>query len=310
MKEFHGNVTYYGIGKIFKEYAGFPRWLPLPVSVQHGWTTITSKHDARYNAVENWYWSKTLEKKYQANFPGLKTRTIGAPFLYLLKMLNYTEPNEKQGSIVFPSHSSKLIAMKCDFNTYADLLDELPEEYKPITICMYYLDQEKGLDQPFKNKGFEIVNNGNSLYDVSFLKNFIQNTHGKKYAFSNQMTSALLFASAMGLQSHFYGPEFEVESSDPNYIHLDYNQHHRQWESEYAKLFHFPNCDLQAQQNFVSEELGESYVLSKQSMKILLYRHIFARSYLSKLFSRFKSSLGTKFPVLRQINSLVKKYLA
>lgn len=296
MKELHGNVTYYGIGKILKEYAGFPLWIPLPVAVQHGWSIIATKHEARYNAVENWYWSKNLEQKYQEEFPELRTRTTGAPFLYLLRSLNYTEPENKQGSIVFPSHSSKLIEIKCDFTTYADLLESLPEDYKPITICMYYLDQERGLDKPFRDKGFEIVNNGNSLYDVSFLSNFIKNTDGKKYAFSNQMTSALLFASAMGLKSYFYGPEFEVESADPNYAHLDYTQHHRQWESEYAQLFHFPNCALQAQQNFVSEELGESYLLSKQAMKLLLFRNIFTLEYLIGLLRMsVKLLLGEKF---------------
>ncbi|QUY40608.1 hypothetical protein [Acaryochloris marina] len=280
MQEFYDNVTYYGIGKILKEYAGFPSYLPCPMSLQHGWTITATDHDARYDAPENWYWSKSLEETYKRKYRALKTRSIGAPFLYLLKLLDYSEADNKQGSIVFPSHSSKLIEMKCDFDLYAEMLQNLPDNYHPITVCMYHLDQQKGLDNTFRGHGFKVVTNGNDLYDKAFLKRFVANVHGKRYAFSNQMTSALLFASAMGLKSFFWGPRFSTDSLDQNYQDIDYTDFHRSWESRFGNFFSFPECDLKVQREIIEQELGNELVLSKSELGKLMLRLALSKKYL------------------------------
>jgi hypothetical protein len=299
VKEFYPGNSYYGIGNIVRKYAGFPDYLPLPVSLQHGWSILPTNHDAHYNAGENWYWSRDLEEKYIQQYPGLKTRTIGAPFLYLLRLLNYVEPKNKQGSIVFPSHSSSLIKIQCDFYEYALMLASLPEEYKPITVCLYFLDLDKGLDKPFREQGFEIVSNGENLYAVNFLENFVNNVHGKKYAFSNQMTSALLFAVSMGLLSFFLGPEFITKSDDPNYINIDYTLLHRDWEASYLAYFRFPLSHLQ-QKDLVRKELGIDYILSEKKMLFFLWKSVFTKTYMSTfLKSGIKLALRDHLKILR-----------
>ncbi|RUT00235.1 hypothetical protein DSM106972_076830 [Dulcicalothrix desertica PCC 7102] len=299
MQEFYASTTYYGIGEIIKRYASFPLFLPCPIAIQHGWNAAPTKHDARFDVPENWYWSALIEKKYHQEFNGLSTRSVGAPFLYLLKLIKYSPLQESQrsGSIVFPSHSSKYIKMECDFEEYADMLCNLPDEYKPITICMYHLDQEKGLDKPFLDKGFEVVNNGNSIYDVDFLNNFIANTRGKKYAFSNQMSSALLFASIMGLSSFFYGPHFQTDCKDPNNEHMDYTQYHRDWEAKYADYFKFNNCNIEEQKMIASIELGEEHILSPLKMNLILWWLTLNKLYLKLIALEVKKS----------IKSLIKK---
>ena len=273
VKEKFLSVSYYGNGNIIRKYAGFPNFLPLPVSIQHGWSKITIKHDAIRFAPENWYWSDEIEKKYNEEYPYLRTRAVGAPFLYLLECLKYNNENTKGfGSIVFPSHSTNLIEMNCNFHDYANMLDNLPNIYKPITVCMYYLDLDKGLDFHFRQHGFDITTNGTGIYDGNFLNKFIDNTKNKKYAFSNQMTSALLFASAMGLTSFFYGPQFDVVSNDPNYGKLDYTKHHRNWEEEYSRFFSFPSHDPCIEKKIVDAALGRENLLSKKHMKQLLYK--------------------------------------
>lgn len=294
MKEFYGGCTYYGIGKSIKKYANFPSFIPLPVEIQHGWVNVAYKHDARFDVAENWYWSKRIEQKYLEKFEGLNTRAVGAPFLYLLKIINYSQLplSKRKGSIVFPSHSSALIGMECDFDEYAGMLEHLPDMYKPITVCMYHLDRDKELDKPFLKRGFEVVNNGTNLYETKFLENYIQNAKDKKYAFSNQMTSALLFASAMGLTSFFYGPSFFTKSTDStNHEGIDYTKHHRQWESEYSKYFGFPNCNLEAQKKIAATELGKEQMLSPSQMRLLLWRLVFKKPYLVKVLKKSIESL-------------------
>ncbi|NJL53237.1 MAG: hypothetical protein HC930_15545 [Hydrococcus sp. SU_1_0] len=295
MKEIYAGGGYYGIGKIIKEYAIFPDFLPLPVSIQHGWANITHVHDACSGSPENWFWTESIAIKYQNEFKGLNIRVVGAPFLYLLTHLNYVEPIEKEGSIVFPAHSSKLIKVECDFDKYADMLEELSDEYKPITICMYYLDIERGLDIPFRRKGFEIIKNGDSLYDVNFLKQFINNTHGKKYAFSNQTTSALLFASVMGLVSFFYGPKVTLDSSDPDDNSLDYSEDIRNWEQQWLRSFRFPDYNIQNQREFTCNELGGSFLLSPKEMNKILYKSAFSAKYFYSLLRRVVKDFLTAY---------------
>ncbi|MEC4816732.1 MAG: hypothetical protein SAK29_26210 [Scytonema sp. PMC 1069.18] len=313
MKEFYPSVTYYGIGEILKRYAKYPLFLPCPVAIQHGWSIIPTAHDARCDVPENWYWSHWLEDQYRQQFDSINTRSIGAPFLYLLKLMKYSEipDSQRKGSIVFPCHSSKLIDVDCDFEEYADLLDKLPDEYKPITVCIYHLDRDKGLDKPFLKRGFKVVSNGNNLFETQFLTNFIANTHDKKYAFSNQMTSALLFASVMGLSSFFYGPEFRTKSEDPNYQNLDYTNHHRKWETKYNKYFKFPNCSLEEQRRIAARELGMELLLSPFEMRWLLWRLTLDRKYLKllarKVIDSTKYQVKKTFPLLYKIHLLLKK---
>lgn len=304
MREFYASATYYGIGDIIKKYAKFPNFLPFPVAIQHGWSNSTGKHDARFDVPENWYWSDGIEQKYRQEFEGLSTRAISSPFLYLLKLMGYREypTSQRRGSIIFPSHSAAFIGMECDFEQYADLLDRLPDKYKPITVCIYHLDADKGLDKPFLDKGFEVVSNGTSIYETKFLENFILNTQNKKYAFSNQMTSALLFASVLGLKSFFYGPSFITKSTDPHHEGVDYNQYHRKWESECRQYFTFPDCNLAAQQEFVAQELGKDNLFSPWQMRWLLWRLVLTKPYLKRLKNELRNLLASwlkkKIPIL------------
>ncbi len=127
------------------------------------------------------------------------------------------------------------------------------------------------------------------------------------------MTSALLFASAMGLTSFFYGPSFTTESQDANYQSIDYTEHHRQWELEYGKYFAFPNPDLKAQQQLVDRELGKNKILSPSRMKLLLWRLVLTKSYLGylkvELRNLLRSWVKKKFPVLSKYRKIFHKTL-
>lgn len=291
MKELYSGVDYYGLGEIIKEYANFPKFLPLPVGIQHGWTSLIHTHDVRYDAAENWFWTRDLEIKYQIKFKGLNTRTVGSPFLYLLRNLCYVEPLEKKGSIVFPAHSSKLCRVEYDFEEYALMLNSLPDEYKPITICMYHLDMDQKKEIPFLKRGFKIVKNGNSLCDNNFLKNFVANAHGKKYAFSNQVTSALVFASAMGLTSFFCATKLVIADDDPECKTLEFLEELRAWEDNASQYFQFNNYNSQQQKQFALSELGQEFLLSARDMNIILYRCLFSKYYFYKLIRRLLKNL-------------------
>jgi hypothetical protein len=310
MKEIYLPVRFYAINEIYKKYSGFPLKLPLPVHVQHGWTIIVGEHDAREQASENWYWSRWLENKYKEQFENITTRAVGSPFLYLLKLLDYRELpiSQRQGSIVFPCHSSPLVDVNCDYEEYAARLDKLPDQYKPITICMYYIDLKKGYDRAFRQKGFSIVTNGsresNSLGKQSFLENFVENTQNKLYAFSNQLGSALFFSTEMGLTSYYFGPEINVDRSrSPFFKDININQV-LEWEEQYAEYFKFPNCDKSKQKAIVSRELGSDCMLSPSQMRKVLWRSTLNKNYINQLTNDFKTTTKQRS---RQLAGKIKR---
>ena len=308
MKEFYSGINYYGIGEIIREYAHFPNFLPCPVGIQHGWARTTHSHDANYNCAENWFWTEDLAAKYQDEYKGLSTRAVGSPFLYLLTNLNYVEALTKKGSIVFPAHSTKIVGVKCDFNKYAEMLEKLPDEYKPITICMYYLDMEKGSDIPFREKGFEVVKNGDSLYDNDFLRRFVKNVHGKKYAFSNQATSALLFSSTMGLTSFFYGPEYVDYAESSYYQTLAYEENTKPWDYHPSQHFQFPLCNIEKQREFVAKQMGQAFLIRPKEMQKILYKYMFRKYYfLNILLQPSKKLIKNYFPFLVRLYTKIRK---
>lgn len=293
MKEFYDVVSAYGMGTIIRHYAGYPHALPLPVAIQHGWTMVPKRVDARADAPENWYWSAAAEQLYRTAYPTLTTRTVGAPFLYLLKRLAYKPmpPAAQKGSIVFPSHSTPSIEIVCDFDEYAALLAELPAAYHPITVCLYYVDRDRGLDEPFLRRGFPVVTNGANRYAANFLGNFVRNVHGKRFIFSNQLTSALLFAAAMGLTAYLWGPEFKVIHHRSPTKSDDHNQNWRTWEARYQDIFRFPETDLSLQKAVVEEELGQARMLTPQQMRKLLWQLTYHPTYLRQFPKQWISHL-------------------
>ncbi len=293
MKEIFGEAAFYGAGRIMRRYSGYPQSLPLPVSIQHGWTIATAPGHAVKQAPENWYWSVATERRYASAYPDIATRTSGAPFLYLLRGIGYIPlaKAEQKGSIAFPSHSTRRIDMVCDFDQYAAALARLPTAYHPITVCLYYIDHNHGLAEPFLRHGMAVVTNGQSRLNDEFLWNFVRNVHGKRYIFSNQMSSALLFGVAMDLTAHFWGPEFQVFNSNKYWEQRDYNQHHRTWEAQYREVFRFPDPDLTHQKQVVDEELGRAHMLSPDQMRNLLWRLTVHPKYRQQLLRSWRQNI-------------------
>ncbi|CAK8724228.1 hypothetical protein LDFHOB_14050 [Candidatus Electronema aureum] len=246
-----------------------------------------NQHDARADAAENWYWSLDIAKKFKSKYPDIKYRVIGAPFLYCLKNINYIheESEFKKGSIVFPFHSTENIEIGFDYEEYCKMLIDLPDEYKPVTICIYHNDKKKQKDKIFIQHGFEVVCNGDNPCDDNFLYNFVKNVHGKKYLFTNEWSSAMHYASIMEIMVYLYGPSVSlIKSCDDNY-QVDYsNKCWRPFKEEYRKYYLFPNGDEERQVVIANKELGMDSILSVRKMNFFLWKNVFTVKYMSTIF--------------------------
>lgn len=297
MKELYSGVNFYGHGSILKKYSKFPSNLPLPVSIQHGWMQAPIKHDAPSDAPENWYWSSDILSKYKRKYPYINGRAVGAPFLYCISNSETKISRvNKEGSIVFPAHSTDKHKVNFKYDEYSRQLRSLPAKFHPITVCVYHNEIKEGRHEIFKRNGFEIVCNGYDPLDDSFLYNLISNLEGKKYLFSNSWTSAIHYAAVLGLQIYLYGPVIEkIESSDDKFD-LDYvNRCWRDFDNFHRVFYEYPNVDSSLQKKIAERELGVKFFLSRKTMHHLMWRCAMKPSYFVKMI---KSNVRIKRPKL------------
>ena len=214
--EIHRANEFYGHSDIIKQYLDFPKWRPLSVALQHGWEpeATVNKADLDSPLTELWVWSQRTKDQYDALGVKKDIRVVGAPFIYL--PVKTIPGDEKQGTIVFPVHWTKNIDFIGDYEEYALALKELPQEYFPITVCLYYLDIEKGNARFFEKHGFKVISNGPPS-KLNFLNNFITNVSPYKYATSNDIGTAAFYSINLDLKFFFYGPRFKIYNKSDRY---------------------------------------------------------------------------------------------
>lgn len=282
-----GNA-FYGNGAILKKYARLPWWIPLNLHMQHGVKFFSLAEENAIKEQLSFYLPKNndtpflIYNKREADFLRKKLgnsaniQVIGAPIIYLdpyIRKMSHTL-KVKKGTIAFPSKGTHFSNVITDYTEYADMLDALPEKFKPIKVCMYYLDIERGKHQPFLNKGFEVVDNG-KLLSQDFLHKFYNNTITSEYSTSNDLLSSPVFYSIyLGLKFFEYGPNVKYE-------HVINDSH-----SYYAKeremslnisLYRFPIEEVENYEKMkkvADQELGVDYKLSPAQLRRFIFKQI------------------------------------
>lgn len=298
--EIYSTSNLYGAAAILKRHAKITPFIPTPAKFQHGWYLGAYPGGvADLDSIGVWCWSQRIAAELQQLSPDKPIHTIGATFLYLMQLLDmrpYAETTPRQrGSIVFPCHSSRNIQVKCNHEQYAEMLSNLGDDFRPISVCVYESDLSTGYAEIFRQRGFEIVTNGRRSRDPDFLTRFIKNTDGKRYALSNQMTSALLYASALGATSFLYGPKFEMENKgDPLFNGVDLTACHDDGVRHYGKYFSFESADRTSQQEFTSDELGLYQIKSPRELRKLFIRCAASFPYLRVASAAYTKQTGRR----------------
>jgi len=265
---------FYGIREILLAYARLPSFFRLPVAVQHGWCRFATAFEADETPPEIWVWSQRSASEFEAFYPKKKIRIIGSYYYYLMELLkNELPPAERRGSICIPPHSSSLVSNEYSVEDFARKLYELGDEYKPITIMLYYLDMKSNTIAGYEKFGFKVVTNG-SLYEADFLKKFVLNVYDKQHCIYSDMGSGILFAADMGL----------------TLIHIDIDNSLVNKGSKY----HTDKMILQVKtfdENFIQSldksqialELGKSYLLSPSELRRVIFSNYFTWLFTKRL---------------------------
>ena len=152
-----------------------------------------------------------------------RTFCTGLLFFMYRRMQNIEKSKSAKGTIVFPAHSCSVTDVIIDWNLYIEKLKLLPDEFKPINICLYFKDILNGSHKVFLENGFDVYTAGH-CNDPDFVDNFYEIARHHKYATTNgEYVSSLFYTSEMGIDSFIYAAETHLgDVENDNFVNTGF----------------------------------------------------------------------------------------
>ena len=203
-------VEMYGFGKELRKYCFLPSKFPLRIKSQHGivlWST-PSLHELNSELP----FMLVFSKRHQLAWEKISKKPcfiIPHPF-YLYRTRKKIRPrNDRSGSLFFLSHSTFSKETDINFVQIIKQLKNLPEEFKPVTICLHFVDILKDKHLLFEKAGFECVTAGH-MFNKDFVSNFYDILTNFKYAISNDIGSHTFYSIELGIPFSLLGESARV----------------------------------------------------------------------------------------------------
>ena len=222
----------YGFAHIMKVYAGYPVTESIYATFPHGIymrdnVVNVSELEANFPSHLNYppftttLWKKTAKTK--------KVFPFAAPIHYAIKLFQSEVPkDQRRGTLFLPKHSTRMVEIEFDRDAVIAELADLPDEFKPITICLHWQDIEKGMDKFFIERGFEVLCAGH-FTDSDYIFRWLHLVSQFKLVAHCGFGSALFYSVLAGVP--FYLTKEQVEIVPNN----NFNRFHKQT-SEYTKV--------------------------------------------------------------------------
>lgn len=196
----------YSIGKCLREWLSWPTWLPIPLYSDHGVGTRGAlfpheqNNPARYHLV----WDSD-RFNYGGLFTSKRLLKIPYPWIPYRHKMGYQPRPDRHGTLVFFPHSTQAVAPEPGYyEAFLQELNDLPDAYHPVVICLHIHDVDKGLHQQLRPHGFPIVTAGNS-HNPLFVDRFYSLISHFEYATSPLAGSDLYHCYEFGIRYFIYG---------------------------------------------------------------------------------------------------------
>lgn len=214
----------YGFAHLMKVYAGYPVKEPIYASFPHGMcnrdnVVSISELEADFPSLLYYppfkgdLWKKVAKTK--------KVYPFASPIHYALKLFQPEFPVEKrQGTLFLPQHTTMKAETKYNREALLAELADLPDEFKPVTICLHWQDLEKGVDKFFTEHGYDFVCAGH-LSDSDYIFRWLHLISQFKLVAHCGFGSALFYSVLAGVP--FY---LTKEYAEP-VLHDDFKPFHK-----------------------------------------------------------------------------------
>ncbi|MFJ3956453.1 hypothetical protein [Arthrobacter sp. NPDC090010] len=261
---------FYGHSAVLAGYAGLDRPRHFQGLLQHGWTPVTPIRthfadlagSAPAGNLFTWtHDSRGWTEEQSQQETGFSSTPIGSPALYLAEMIerNGERPEPTLGTVVFPFHGTRLVAVEGDQAAYAR---EIFEKEGPSLVCMHADDlQRPDVVAAWKDAGHQLTTAGERR-DPDFLAKVLWLIMNSRKVVSNRLATALVYAAAVGTPIEIYGPHFQIagiqEESSEEYLR-------KLWPE-----FYDPEVTPEALQALARAELGAASMRSPEELRDVL----------------------------------------
>jgi hypothetical protein len=295
-------TTVYSLGKHLREYGYYPSWLPLCVYSDHGLRSSYTpfKHELESDAPTQLCHSPTTKHEWEKH-SSKPCYVMTSPFVCYRRKNHIRKSESAVGTISFPAHSTPSIDDVSDVELYIKQLLELPEEFKPVSVCLHMHDINKGQHHFFEKYNIPVLTAGNT-FDERFAERFYEIIKKFRYATSNMVGSYLYYCVEMGIPFSIYGnKQIFINRKDPNITKGLYDPYKEFERFKYVyDLFSGLNTSISSEQkDYVEGSLGLKGGLSRSRMSIVLY---------TSLFKWLISGIGIKY-IFKYIFELNKRVL-
>lgn len=264
----------YGLGYWLKDYGYYPKSLPLFTYMDHGvsFEDTIPPHEKENDAPLIFKFSQRSVEEYK-KVSDKPVYCLLCPFIHYRIKNEIKKSDAANGTLFFVAHSTPDIDDYTNWNEFISNIGTIPEQFKPIDLCLYPTDIEKGLDRIFIENGFEVFTAGNAG-SPNFTENFYSILKNYKYAMSNLLGSYTFYSVEMGIPFSLFGEEPKYHNKGDRNIELgSYNSYKEQpTYLKAVKLFEgfYPQITSE-QLEFVNFELGKNHSISRTKASILLY---------------------------------------
>lgn len=269
-------IEYYSFGYVLRKWANIPMQMPLYLDGQHGILFSDSIPDNRRTLK---YLAHCERAEKIAKAAGYKVVRTGHPYLMYRILNNVHLKSERSGSVYFYPHSTyQHLSIVDDHETMNLLLNNVPHEYQPVTICFYYRDLEYGRDKIYRDNGFNCISFGHPL-GINFVKNLYETLCSTKLVIDDSLGSHVYYAVNLGL------PVLRIREM-PVYKEVnkgddDLNDIYKmKYYISFNKVLPVSNEPVQNLElmTFVNEELGVNSLIEPLKLKRLIVSEYFKKS--------------------------------
>lgn len=275
----------YSFGRYIRKYAYYPSFFPLYCYTDHGagyYVGEIAKHELENDAPCQFYHSPSAVERFKksSNKP---CYTMMSPFVICRRMNNIEKLENTQGTLAFPTHSTPEIDLTSDIENYIDELKKMPEEFKPISVCLHMHDINKGQHKLFMKHGFPVYTAGD-VFDKRFAERFYNILKNFKYTTSNMIGSYTYYSVEMGIPFSIYGAQpLLTNNGDTNLEKGEYKFYEQEEYQKLYKLFEGLSKEITpVQKKFVETHLGIYDGLSRCEMAKILYKAYFKKGNLAR----------------------------
>lgn len=277
--------AWYGFAAVVKQYSRWP--FPLPFVVPHG--VDLSKKTIWLNEIENelpaiFYFPIWRRLAYKNASKKRKILIKGcSPYL----LINKSKIKRKLNTlVVFPTHSTHHITVRCNDAKYVNQLVKLKKNFSDIAVCLYWRDIELGRNKEYEKHNFKVISAGH-MFSSKFIFSLHDIFSEFEFFHSNGFGSHLFYGCATGCKLLPLKIYKEQKNGTKTAKNRDISEPDQKIESKCLKIFCSKN--FKKQHRFALSVLGSKYKSTPFQMFII----IFKTSLINKFF--FKKALPHYF---------------